>query len=227
MTALVLGQLVGTGMRSHVFALDDHRVVKVPRDGTPDTWMRREAEYTAAVHALGLPVPAMLELAVHEGRTVVVYQRVLGPSMWAAVIDRPANASLLGQTLAELHLALLHKAAPVSLPRQRDRLACKIRTVREIVGPEIEAQFERRADSRAPMRLCHGDLHPGNVIMSPDGPIVLDWFDASRGEVLAVRRAELIEQWRVQRQRRLDETNLQREDIEANAGGLRSNRGWP
>jgi aminoglycoside phosphotransferase (APT) family kinase protein len=23
--------------------------------------------------------------------------------------------------------------------------------------------------------LCHGDLHPGNVIMTPDGPKIVDW----------------------------------------------------
>ena len=23
--------------------------------------------------------------------------------------------------------------------------------------------------------VCHGDVHPGNVIMSPDGPVVIDW----------------------------------------------------
>ncbi len=27
--------------------------------------------------------------------------------------------------------------------------------------------------------LLHGDLHPGNVLMGSDGPVVIDWFDAA------------------------------------------------
>ena len=29
--------------------------------------------------------------------------------------------------------------------------------------------------------MCHGDLHPGNVILGRHGPVVIDWFDAARG----------------------------------------------
>ena len=27
----------------------------------------------------------------------------------------------------------------------------------------------------APQVVCHGDVHPGNVLMSADGPVVIDW----------------------------------------------------
>jgi aminoglycoside phosphotransferase (APT) family kinase protein len=30
--------------------------------------------------------------------------------------------------------------------------------------------------------LCHGDMHPSNVILTDDGPMIVDWFDASRGD---------------------------------------------
>jgi aminoglycoside phosphotransferase (APT) family kinase protein len=45
-------------------------------------------------------------------------------------------------------------------------------------------------------RLLHMDFHPGNVILSPDGPVVIDWGIARAGEPIleseAVRR--LVEQ---------------------------------
>ncbi len=36
---------------------------------------------------------------------------------------------------------------------------------------------ERWADivSTPPMVIAHGDVHPGNVIMGPDGPVLIDW----------------------------------------------------
>ena len=30
-------------------------------------------------------------------------------------------------------------------------------------------------------RLLHGDLHPGNVLLGPSGPVLIDWTDAGSG----------------------------------------------
>ena len=44
-----------------------------------------------------------------------------------------------------------------------------------------------------PIVLCHGDLHPGNVVLTDDGPMLVDWFDAGRGDPLAdVARSTLL-----------------------------------
>jgi Ser/Thr protein kinase RdoA (MazF antagonist) len=32
---------------------------------------------------------------------------------------------------------------------------------------------------------CHGDLHPRNILMTPRGPVIIDWIDATRGNPLA------------------------------------------
>jgi aminoglycoside phosphotransferase (APT) family kinase protein len=41
--------------------------------------------------------------------------------------------------------------------------------------------------------LCHGDYHPDNVLMSPHGPIIIDWSEATAGNPLAdVARTALI-----------------------------------
>jgi aminoglycoside phosphotransferase (APT) family kinase protein len=29
--------------------------------------------------------------------------------------------------------------------------------------------------------VCHGDFHPDNIILSPNGPVVIDWTNASSG----------------------------------------------
>ena len=178
---LTLGSVIGTGARSTVYGCGPGLVVKVPLPPTPDAWIRHEAEFTSVVHRYGLPVPAVHDLVVHDGRLCVVYERVEGPSMWTVIREGPRVAVELGRLLAELHLAVLATPAPISLPRQRDRLAGKISGAARVVDESVLGALSALPAAESPLRLCHGDLHPGNIIMSPDGPVIIDWFDSCRG----------------------------------------------
>jgi aminoglycoside phosphotransferase (APT) family kinase protein len=33
--------------------------------------------------------------------------------------------------------------------------------------------------------LCHGDFHPGNILMTQQGEVVIDWIDSALGNPLA------------------------------------------
>jgi aminoglycoside phosphotransferase (APT) family kinase protein len=83
----------------------------------------------------------------------LVLEKVDGPTMWEAAGASPSSVPAHAAELAQLHRQLHQIAAP-------DGLAA--------VG---------RGD-----RLLHLDLHPANVIVSPDGPVVVDWTNARRGE---------------------------------------------
>jgi aminoglycoside phosphotransferase (APT) family kinase protein len=93
---------------------------------------------------------------VHEsnGRDLVM-ERVEGPTMMADIARRPWRVRRHGATLAELHRRLHEIPAPAEL---------------------------RRAPFGRGDRLAHFDLHPENVLMSPHGPVVIDWSNASRGD---------------------------------------------
>ena len=176
-----LGQLIATGTRSTVHAVGTDMVAKVPLATTPDSWIRHEAMYTAAVRSAGAPAPQVADVVEIDGRTVSLYERIRGVSMWEYILDHPDEAAALGLRLAELHIEVLRLAPPVTLPRQRDRLACKIRTAASLVEPAIGATLAQIPPDPDRLHLCHGDVHPGNVILSSDGPVLIDWFDACRG----------------------------------------------
>ncbi len=177
----ILGELIATGTRSTVHAVGTDVVAKVPLPTTPDAWIRHEAMFTAAVRAAGAPAPQLVEVIELDGRTVSLYERVTGPSMWEYVVEHPDEAPAMGRRLAELHAGLLSLVPPVTLPRQHDRLACKIRAAALTVDPDVRAAIDLIPAGPDRPGLCHGDVHPGNVIMSGDGPVLIDWFDACRG----------------------------------------------
>jgi aminoglycoside phosphotransferase (APT) family kinase protein len=85
----------------------------------------------------------------------MVIERIDGPDMVAMMSKRPWAIPRLGRALADLHSRLHELAAPDWLHDAP-------------VG---------RGD-----RLLHLDLHPLNVMMSPRGPVVIDWTGACRGD---------------------------------------------
>jgi aminoglycoside phosphotransferase (APT) family kinase protein len=177
---VALGEQLARGSRSAVFAWGRGAVAKVPFPSTPEQWIHFEARYTAAVHDAGAPAPRLLGIETINGRAASIYERVDGRSMWDHMLERPGEVHALCRSLAELQVHLFSLVPPVSVPALQDRLTCKIRRAADVVDPALAAASEV-IPSVGASRLCHGDLHPGNVIMSASGPVLIDWFDVARG----------------------------------------------
>jgi Ser/Thr protein kinase RdoA (MazF antagonist) len=160
-------------------------VIKVPDPGTPVEWILAEAEHVEAVRAAGAPAPRLLGIEAVGGRAATVWERVVGTSMWQSVVDRPEVSGRMGRLLADVQSGLFDLVPPVTLPAQRDRLESKIRRAAAHVDPSLARALELLPPRAGSLRVCHGDIHPSNVILTADGPVVVDWFDASRGEPVA------------------------------------------
>lgn len=113
--------------------------------------MVTEARVMEHARAHGYPVPAVMELSA-DG-TDLVMERIDGPVMLDEVSRRPWTLGTHAATLAGLHRQLHTIQAP----------------------PELALVGESGAE------LLHLDLHPLNVILSPAGPMVIDWTNAARG----------------------------------------------
>jgi aminoglycoside phosphotransferase (APT) family kinase protein len=189
----MLGEVVARGTRSTVHAYGRGAVVKVPVPSTPEGWIAYEARYAEAARVAGAPAPRLLGLETIEGRTASVWERLEGTSMWQLVVDRPGQSAPLGRLLADIQQALFALVPPVTLPRQRDRLVSKIRRTAAAVDPSFTRALALLPPPTSTPRLCHGDLHPSNVIVGRDGPMLVDWFDASRGDPIAdIARSSLV-----------------------------------
>lgn len=183
--ASLLGDVIARGTRSCVRAYGRGAVIKIPDRSTPGDWILVEARYTAAVRDAGAPAPQLLGMEQVGGRPASVWERVRGPSMWECAVDRPDRCAEYGALLAGLQLSLFDLVPPVSLPRQRDRLASKIRRSAELVDASVAGALSGWPQTTHPPRMCHGDLHPSNVILTDSGPVIVDWFDVSRGDPIA------------------------------------------
>jgi aminoglycoside phosphotransferase (APT) family kinase protein len=175
-----------------VFAWGRDAVAKVPFASTPEAWIHFEADYTAAVHDAGAPTPRLLGIETIAGREASIYERVHGRSMWDHMLDRPDQIPAHARTLAALQADLFTLIAPVSLPSLRDRLRCKILAASRQIDTSLAGALDL-VPNTSESRLCHGDLHPGNVLLAASGPVIVDWFDAARGDHVAdIARTSLL-----------------------------------
>lgn len=167
--------------------------MKVPRPSVPAHWAADEAEFTASVRDLGAPAPAVLDVVEVQGRDAIVFERVRGPSMWELVLDGPQNAAAFGKELADVHRQILRAGLPVAVSGLVGRMRRKIIEIKQFSEAERDRALHTLEGLPRGAALLHGDLHPGNVLMSPVGPVAIDWFDAAIGHPVAdVVRSSLL-----------------------------------
>jgi uncharacterized protein (TIGR02172 family) len=176
--------LIGRGFTSDVYAWGDSKVLKLFHGEAGRERAEREFRATSIVHAAGLPAPAAYEIIERDGRFGIVFERIGGPSLFESVQAKPWTLFDAIRTLAALHARIHGCTAPMDLPSQRDWIAGRIDRATGVSESERSEARCRLAKLPQGAALCHGDFHPGNVICSARGPVVIDWGRATRGHPL-------------------------------------------
>src|SRR3984957_4048788 len=145
------GTLLGSGRNADVYDIGGGRVLRRYRDGRDPDSVEREAKVMAHARAHGVPVPEVFEISGSD----IVMERATGPTMLDVMGRRPWTVRKQARLLARLH-GLVHQAP--GLPELRALLGD------EDPGSQV---------------LLHRDLHPVNVILTPTGPVIIDWEGAA------------------------------------------------
>lgn len=179
-----LGKPIAVGRTAEVYAWEEGRVLKLYYDWCPPEWIEREARTAQVVAQAGIPAPAAGEIVEIDGRRGILYERVDGASMMDSVSQNLSRMRAFAAMLANLHLEM-HRAAAPGLPSQREGLQHAIQSAKDL--PENLRRSALAALERLPEgdRLCHGDFHPGNVILAARGPVIIDWMTAVQGHPAA------------------------------------------
>lgn len=180
-----LGQLIAFGRTAEIYAWHPGQVLKLFYDWFELENIEKEARITRAVHASGLPAPAVGEIICVNNRYGLIYERVNGVSMWEAGKHKPWNAFRYGRRMAELHAKLHASTLQADLPSQRHELEKGIEHAKALPTHLLFKVLDALGSMPDGDRLCHGDFHPGNILMTPQGEIIIDWIHAVRGNPLA------------------------------------------
>ena len=189
---MVLSKPIAAGRTAEVYAYGPGQVLKLFFDWCPPDWVEHEILTAHAINEVGIAAPRAFKVVEVEGRKGIVYERVDGPSMLDSLARRVYKLGEYARTLARLHLEM-HRAAPAGLPGQRQELEGAIQHAAALPDDLRSPILETLAGLPDGDRLCHGDFHPGNLILSSGGPVVIDWTTARLGHPAAdVARTRLL-----------------------------------
>lgn len=182
---------IARGASAEVFALDAGHVLKLFYAGIDPGMVAREYAIACAIQQTDLPVARAVEQRDVEGRQGIVYTRIIGPTLFQHIRQAPHRAAWALRALAALQQMVHGRSVPA------------LRSRKLILAEDIEASpISRRLREAALVRidqlvegdaLSHGDLHPGNIIVTDRGLALIDWSKAARAAPAAdVVRTEML-----------------------------------
>jgi Ser/Thr protein kinase RdoA (MazF antagonist) len=174
---LTIGPKIAEGREAEVYAWAGDSVLKLYRPGHHG----HVAEASAlATLDTGSVAPRLIAAVEIDGRHGLVLERLDGSDMLTLLERRAWRLLGLARILAEAHVLLNSGQASTDLPDLKQTLATRIAA--GVTSPRLR-DFALRVLDPLPAgdRLCHGDLHPGNVLVGSDRASVIDWANATRG----------------------------------------------
>lgn len=172
--------VIGYGRTADVSPCDDACVIKLFKPFLNETSVEREFRVASFAHRAGLSTPKPVRLADRDGRKGIVYERVDGVSMLRMISDNPLRMTALAKSMAALHCRINDVPFADAAYAQKDYIEYSIRHARGIGEGDkgrIIAYLRSLPDGS---RLCHGDFHPDNILMT-DRPWIIDWMTGSSG----------------------------------------------
>ncbi len=141
----------------------------------------RSGHHASASTRRGCPCRPRMASWRWTGRPGVVLERIEGPSMWSRMKAAPSELPAPRRPSSSDLQVTLQAAGPIARPAgprqpaaQQDRRGRRRSPARS--GTEAHALLARMPAGTA---LCHGDMHPANILMAARGWVIVDWFDAA------------------------------------------------
>jgi uncharacterized protein (TIGR02172 family) len=172
---------IAVGRTAEIYPYADGKILKLFLPTVPQAWIDKEIEIGRYIQEVQLPVPKVFERAEINNRVGIIYERIEGPSLLNELATKPWNVVRYGRLLAKLHVQIHEVHAPADIETQREWVTGGI-PASEKIAKDLKARILQLLGALPDGNiLCHGDFHPGNIIITSNGPVIIDWMTVSKG----------------------------------------------
>ena len=143
-----------------------------------------EALNQARIEETGLNIPKILGVNMIEGKWAIASDFIEGKTLSQLINENPEKIDEYLELLVDIQMSIHERKCPL-LTKLKDKMHRKISstTIDATTRYELHTRLEGMPKHN---KVCHGDLCPSNVIITPDGtPYVIDWAHATQGNASA------------------------------------------
>lgn len=188
----MLREKIGEGRTAEIFKYDDQCVVKLFKDGMGKSFAMNEHRILTGLHGEGIFAPNGYKVIEIDNRYGVVCDYVKGTTMLELLGKSPLKFSQLAKQMAYIHYNM-QKEVKLDLEHGHDRLIRHINATDMLEIEEKQLLTEQVMKLPKCQLLCHGDLHPDNIMLYKNDYVIIDWESATLGHPLAdVARTSLM-----------------------------------
>ena len=143
-----------------------------------------EALNQARVEDVSLNVPKILEVTNIDGQWAIVSEFIEGTTLSHLMRDDPENKDKYLDMMVETQMLIHSRRCPL-LSRLKDKMNRKILSAD--LDPVTRYELLIRLEGLPTHdKLCHGDMCPSNVILTPSDELyIIDWAHATQGNASA------------------------------------------
>lgn len=176
------GKLIGMGNTASVYEWEKDKVIKIFHSGYPKEAIEKEFNNAMLIRNMNFPKTKAFEMISHEGKDCIIYDMVKGESLleWSM---KTGNVKKCSEYMAKLHKAILSNKVS-DIPNYKEFLKSHIPNILSAdvnKKEKISQMIDQLPDGDV---LCHGDFHPGNIIILEENSTVIDFMNVCRGNFL-------------------------------------------
>lgn len=163
---------------------DGDILVKQFDESYPKEDVLNEALNNARVENVGIRVPKILGVSCIDGKWSISKEYVEGVTLASLMEAHPEKEDDYLSLFVNIQLEINSLKVPM-LSRLRDKMQARISA--SGYPQPVRYELHMRVDGLPKHnKLCHGDLSPSNIIITPDGNYyVIDWSHATQGNASA------------------------------------------
>lgn len=160
-------------------------VIKIFHDQESSIYeANKEARNAEIIGTLNVRAPKFAGSLEYEGKQCLLYERIDGHTMLEQIEPTISSISCYANQMAHIQHEM-HQVKVGIAPNLKSELSHQIGSQDLLDDDEkhmISDILEQLPESHA---ICHYDFHPGNIILSTNGPIIIDWLNAVVGHETA------------------------------------------
>lgn len=176
------GKIIGEGNTATVYEWEEDTVLKLFVKGYPKSAVEREFLNAKAINTLDFAKPKAYEIICWEEQIGIIYDRVEGGTLLDWVL-KTGDLQECAKYMARLHKKIVQNRVS-NVPNYKEFLKSNILSASPAILMERDKVLATLDGLKDGDTLCHGDFHPGNILLSNGHAMVIDFMNVCHGDFL-------------------------------------------